>query len=325
MRRRSTGKRIELTDRDIEIFRVLDRYRFLRSTYLHAFVGGKSETRFKERLGDLYHEGGYLDRPEVQWRLVDSRYKPIVYELTRRGRQALDRQGAVPDRMPLFHRVDLGGCRQFPHAVMVSEIIASFELGARPNPNLRFISWEEILQRAPEETRALRIPFALPTRVRFMFPASAKQECIDTVAIPDAMFGLEYRHGGRRQYRFFALEADCGTMPIERSTLGQSSLLRKVCAYREVVSSQLHRTQLGLPNLLILIVTSSQPRLQAIQQLIKRVTGGSKLFLSTTTRATGESEPHMPLSSLLTEPWLRAGFDAVQLDQPEWSAAPPIA
>jgi hypothetical protein len=54
MRRKSSGKRVELTARDIEIFKVLQRYRYLRSTYLYAFVGGKNETRFKERLGALY-------------------------------------------------------------------------------------------------------------------------------------------------------------------------------------------------------------------------------------------------------------------------------
>src|SRR5580692_9118008 len=66
MRRTRTGRRIELTPRDIEIFRVLARYRYLPSTYIYAFVGGASETRFKERLGDLFHEG-YLDRPGRQW------------------------------------------------------------------------------------------------------------------------------------------------------------------------------------------------------------------------------------------------------------------
>src|ERR1700743_3862316 len=79
MRRTRTGKRIELTARDVEIFKLLSRYRYLRSTYIHAFVGGASETRFKERLGDLFHEG-FLDRPEAQWEFADARCMPAVYE-----------------------------------------------------------------------------------------------------------------------------------------------------------------------------------------------------------------------------------------------------
>src|ERR1700683_3784385 len=73
MHRTRTGKRIELTSRDIEIFRLLARYRYLSSTYIHAVVGGASETRFKERLGDLFHEG-YIDRPERQWELAGCRH-----------------------------------------------------------------------------------------------------------------------------------------------------------------------------------------------------------------------------------------------------------
>ncbi|MDX1486508.1 MAG: hypothetical protein R3229_18700, partial [Alphaproteobacteria bacterium] len=44
--RKPTGKRLGLTRRDLEIFHVLSRYRFLRSTYLYALVGGKSRKRF---------------------------------------------------------------------------------------------------------------------------------------------------------------------------------------------------------------------------------------------------------------------------------------
>jgi hypothetical protein len=67
MQRISSGKRIELTPRDIELFKLLYRYQYLRSGFLYAFVGGESQTRFKERLGDLYHDGRFINRPEQQW------------------------------------------------------------------------------------------------------------------------------------------------------------------------------------------------------------------------------------------------------------------
>src|SRR5271156_5031299 len=96
MRRRSTGKRIAITPRDIEIFRALGRYRYLRSTYLHALAGGASETRFKERLGDLFHEG-YLDRPAKQWEFARARYQPVVYELGEGARRVLSESGFAVD------------------------------------------------------------------------------------------------------------------------------------------------------------------------------------------------------------------------------------
>ncbi len=36
---------------------------------------------FIERLGDLYHEGGHIDRPRKQWQAINARYMPAVYEL----------------------------------------------------------------------------------------------------------------------------------------------------------------------------------------------------------------------------------------------------
>src|ERR1700680_3834716 len=60
MRRINSGKRVELTERDIELFKLLDRYHYLRSTFLYAFLGGRSETRFKERLGYFYYYRGLI-------------------------------------------------------------------------------------------------------------------------------------------------------------------------------------------------------------------------------------------------------------------------
>ncbi|MEJ0042771.1 MAG: hypothetical protein WDM81_11445 [Rhizomicrobium sp.] len=111
MKRTRKGKRIELTERDIAIFRLLSQYRYLRSTYIHAFVGGASETRFKERLGDLFHEG-YLDRPSQQWEFADARHMPAVHELGERGRRALEACAGCNDarRGPISRTKRTGSC-----------------------------------------------------------------------------------------------------------------------------------------------------------------------------------------------------------------------
>src|ERR1700692_4432912 len=96
MRRTRTGKRIELTARDIEIFRLLEQYRYLRSTFIYAFVGGESEKRFKERLGDLFHEG-YIDRPNQQWEFARARHLPTVHESDTGAARALRDSGIKVD------------------------------------------------------------------------------------------------------------------------------------------------------------------------------------------------------------------------------------
>src|ERR1700733_2948535 len=81
MRRINSGKRVELTERDIELFKLLNRSHCLGSSFLYAFLRGRSETRFKERLGPLYHDGGYINRPVQQWQFANCRYMPVIYEL----------------------------------------------------------------------------------------------------------------------------------------------------------------------------------------------------------------------------------------------------
>ena len=112
MRRISTGKRVELTDRDIELFKLLNRYHYLRSNFLYAFLGGNSETRFKERLGHLYHDGRYINRPEQQWQFANCRYMPVIYELDDKGEQVLRDRGLMQSDSPLLKKGRMGAYRQ---------------------------------------------------------------------------------------------------------------------------------------------------------------------------------------------------------------------
>jgi hypothetical protein len=222
MRRTQTGKRIELTKRDIEIFKLLDRYLYLRSTFIHAFVGGASETRLKERLGHLYHECGYLDRPQQQWQFANARHMPVVYENSDAAREVLRQLGIPSDEQsPTIVRSGTCSNRQFAHSRMICEILASIELGVRTHPNLRFVSWSEILAKAPEETRNSPHPFRIPV---LPSQASGGDWSVQRGAyiVPDGLFGLEYTIGEKKSYRFFALEADRATMPVARSAVGQT-------------------------------------------------------------------------------------------------------
>jgi hypothetical protein len=291
MHRTRTGRHIALTVRDTEIFRLLDRYRYLRSTYIHSFVGGASETRFKERLGDLFHEG-YLDRPTQQWEFFDARYRPVVHEL-----------GAGAKRVLWEHSNDNQGCallggeaqRQFRHSLMICETLASLELSVRANV-LRFISRSEILAKAPEATRASPAPFRLP------LPSGGH-------LVPDGLFGIEYRTGGAKSYRFFALEADRGTMPLARTARAQTSYIAKLEAYRDVIDSNAHRSYWGIPNLLLLTLTTSARRLDEMLSRVDRSTSSSAFLF----KALGDFALIRPAVGLLTEPWMRAGLPPLSI------------
>ena len=291
MRRTRTGKRLEITARDIEIFRLLRRYRYLRSSYIHAFVGGASETRFKERLGDLFHEG-FIDRPAQQWELANCRHVPVVYESGKGGERILRERG-IEDVEPVTFLAGTAR-RQFLHSLMICEILASLELGIRLRPDLRFIAWPEILARAPEKTRALAMPFRIPV------PSGG-------YIVPDGLFGIEYTVREKKSYRFFALEADRNTMPVDRSNSGQTSYLGKIAAYSEIISQRVHKVYLGLPNFIILSITTNRIHMQ---QIVDRLQGKREkaAFLFSTRDSVRFTTP---TPQFLLRPWKRAGLSSL--------------
>jgi len=313
MRRISSGKCVELTERDIELFKLLDRYRYLRSTFLYAFLGGRSETRFKERLGHLYHDGRYLNRPEQQWELVNCRYRPVVYELDAKGEQVLRERGLMNGNSPLLTKGRTGAYRQFAHQLMICECMASIELGVREDPNLHFISWQEILTKAPERTRSAHNPFELPVSISYSCPRTGRVCQADINMVPDGLFGLEYTRDGQKAYRFFALEADRNTVPVRRSDLGQTSYFRKILGYRQIVTQNIHKTHLGIPKLLILTVTTNEVHMANIMALVRELAseGKSKLFLFKTMDNVG------PAAHVLLQPWRRVGYEAVSISKSE--------
>lgn len=310
MRREPTGKRIELTERDLEIFRLLSRHRYLRSTFIHAFVGG-NKTKFLERLGDLYHEEGFLDRPEQQWQAANARYQPVVYELSRKGADALKANGGPGDIGALPGR-GAGPHRQFAHTLLTCEILASFELGVAETQSLRLVWWPQILAKAPTETQTARRPLQIGT-LGGIWPKEGREGAVE----PDALFGIEYRGEKQRSYRFFALEADRGTMPVERSNGEQSSYLAKLIAYRKIIANGVFKRWWGVPNLFVLTVTTSETRLGTIEAAVSKITEGrgSSVFLFKVFPAP-DGGGLLPMPQLLTEPWKRVGFESLDITRP---------
>jgi hypothetical protein len=285
---------------------------------LYAFLGGDSQVRFKERLGHLYHEGRYISRPEQQWQFANCRCMPLVYELDIRGEQVLRDHGLPVHGSPLLKKGRMGVSRQFAHQLMICECLASIELGVRQQPSLRFISWQEILAKAPERTCSKDNPFAIPITISYPRPGSGVTHSAEVKAIPDGLFGLEYARDGQKLYRFFALEADRNTMPVKRASLERTSCLRKVLAYRQIVTQDIHRSHLGLPNLLVLTVTTNEQHMRNIMALVKELATEAKstLFLFKTMSSLGDfQKAPAPTPHILTEPWQRVGAEPLSINE----------
>lgn len=291
MHRTGSTKPIALTLRDLDVFRWLLRYRYLRSTYLHAFAGGASEKRFVERLCELFHHG-FVNRAPQQWRFANARCQPLVYEAAVRAKSLLVATAGDDAR-----RTFLGPAahRQFEHSLMMCQCLASLELATLARSGLRFIPWPEILARAPQETRTSRSPF------RLAGPAGE--------IVPDGLFGLEYRSTGKSAYRFFTLEVDRGTMPLMRSGGSHTSYLAKLATYRGIIQCGVAKAELGIPNLFVLTVTTNRLRLSSLLQLASQQ-GGNPFFLFA---AVDEIGSMRPAAELLGSPWKRADFPPLSI------------
>lgn len=298
-KRQPTGKAVLLSARDIEILKLLNRYRYLRSNFIRAFFPNSDRGDLLDRLGDLFHEQPWVDRPRQQFRW--SPRGPVrhhtIYEITPLGRQVLRYQGITPllaDKLA----GSIGVTRHFPHALMVCDLLASIELGCREK-GIRFISWEEILNKAP--CRDHKNPFKIPINQKLK------------AIVPDALFGLEYPN---KTYRFFVLEADRGTMPIYRNNLNQTSYTKKLLQYREILSKKIYKSHFGIPNLYVLNVTTSEERMNHMIEALNQITSskGNSVFLFK------HQINHILCSppadaNMLKQPWSRAKYPNFRIDK----------
>jgi hypothetical protein len=237
---------------------------------------------------------------------------PLIYELDAKGEQLLRQLGLVQSGSPLLQKGRAGACRQFAHDLMICDCMASMELGMREDPALRFISWREIIAKAPETTRALHNPFEIPVSISHTFSNTKGTQRADIKIVPDALFGLEYTSNGQKSYRFFALEADRNQMPVARSNLRQSSYLRKILAYRAIAAQNIYKTHLGIPNFLVLNVITNERHMRSIMALLDEMTAkhGSQMFLFKSISTLGDFRiAPAPTSHILIAPWKRVGCD----------------
>jgi hypothetical protein len=253
--RQPTGKRIDLSPRDLAYFAALERHGPLSAPMLFALTKhlAANERGHKDRLTALYHEtktahgGPYLERPEQQFYSTNALCQPMIYELTNAATQALreagiPRQSLAPPSGPYLHRF------------LIAKITARAELKAA-GAGHRFISSGEIARhpRFPEET--LRTPKPLAVRVA------------GGIIIPDALYGVDF--GGK--FRFFAVEADRGTEPILGHGRLGNHLQGKIERYVSLLKAERFRLVWGIPVLTICIVTEQPVRADNLRMATARL------------------------------------------------------
>lgn len=264
---------LALTPRDLEILRLVAEHRFLSSMHLHQWLGGSRQNLLR-RLHRMFHHG-YLDRPTAQ---LDYYHRggsqPMVYGLGRRGAGRLRRDLNVP-----FARFDWAGRPRavgrlfLEHTLLVADVVTQLEVACRRRGDIHLVLLDGL---TPENGTVS------PRRTWLWSVTVASRQRVGVA--PDRVIALEPvdpANNGERQT--FFLEADRGTMPIQRSNLRQSSVERKLLAYEATWSQRIHQTRFGLPRFRTLIVTRSHDRASNILKRVRAMPRGRGLFLCAST------------------------------------------
>jgi hypothetical protein len=261
---------MKLTQRDLEIFKLLNRYRYLRRTFIHALLTTPFEQgRLRHRIYALA-AARYLSEPEQQKRSANYRYTPRVYELAPKGRQVLHEQG-----IPLIEWN--GSANEFWHQLMISDLVASVEIGCMWRGLPFKTRWDILGQR----------PFHLSStngNVR-----------------PDELFSINGTH--------FVLEADRG---IETNTKRWGE---KIDKYGDVLKARTYQFEWGIQSLIILNVFISTAKAENVRAYISDTLGKksrSLCFRGMKILGSHDIAPQ-PILSILDDPWHRAGHEPLTI------------
>ena len=290
-----------ITARLLDTLSAINRHGPLSTPYLFRLVcpGTKHDAGFIDMLQAAYHHG-YVDRPN---RLNHPKLwgNPMVYRLSDKGKATLKRHGLALAPVNVSSHTT--------HDYMVSCITASIEIGAR-SASYRYIAAGEIVNERKK-------PFHIPASVKRRFEYDGEEYNWDfsKPLIPDALFGIDY---GSTE-GFYVLEADRDTEDGFSPTITKNSIISKLLRYQDVMTKRAFESHFDISNLMVLIVTMPQSRVDFFEVLIKR-------FMRLPMREGGEpgssyvamtdippfSDFYTPpiMSDLFTREWVRAGTKA---------------
>lgn len=305
----STDARIVPQEADYRILEALDCHGPLPAPYLFEFVKPlrSNYTGHQKRLCQLYNEantphgGAYLSRPPQQGASFHARYQPLTYDIAAAGRIALAERGTISAHIP--PRTD-----PMHHRLMNACTTASIRLAAERSC-ISYVPLEQIVSHdaCPNTTRAAKNPLLVRLSGKTL--------------VPDDLFGLGYPSDARPTFRFFALEVDRGTESLDRTDLSQTSYGGKLPLYLDLMRQRLFTERWGIPNLLVLTVTTGPKRMSNMMEHVAQCTTHAPklrarfLFKWKPDFAGHWSVPPI-LHDLFDEPWDRCEYDPLRIDEP---------
>jgi len=247
---RDPGKTtFQMTDRDVEILKALNRYRYMRTGQIHSLLFPNTETKqpAARRLRNLYHHQ-FVSRATPYVKLGQP-MPEIAYYLGRKGRALLRDQGVVVK----YYRKSSEIKYQFlNHALAISEFRVALERAVEDLDNLildRFIPDFEMKKEA--SAYAGRRRYLLCTEITH--PAYQKTFIVH----PDALIKIDLRKDEKSAPLLLFLEVDQGTEGMER-------IRDKMTGYMLAIRQGIFRHYGGDAPVLVLFQAHNEKRAQVI-------------------------------------------------------------
>lgn len=311
-----TGRRIaEITERRLLWFERMRWYGPLPTTFLLDYsrlFGFKNEKRAREDLKLLVSEtdtpygGKLLHKPQQQFR---SRYHPrnqqLVYDVNGRSVEALKDAG---------RDIDVKHNDHMYHRMVKAWVIASIELAIlelkRRGHDIEYVPQHILLDgRSPRVT------------VPYRYYSEQQRRWIEREddLEPDYLYCIYY---GTRK-RTFALEVGRATETQWSEDFDRKTARKNTLQYAHLIGGKLYRELYGFDNLLLQHVVTNEEHMNNIAGIVHEIATSKKnpegannytLFK----HIPNYIEPFMPprpMYHLVTEPWLRVGYDPFDISQ----------
>jgi hypothetical protein len=192
----------------------------------------------------------YLYKPEQQWQRENSNYIDLIYDITALGRKTLLEHKIISQAqhdwyMRLHTR---GRYLNFWHQVFGAEVMGSIRIGLKNTPNVRLVSFYDIMAFAPPETQVKKNPLEID------LPNALK-------LAPDDFFGLIYETPGKDpEYMFYAREDDLANEPVKRIHSRGSSFYEKLLKYKTALTGGLIHKHFGISAPVVVITATTNKR-----------------------------------------------------------------
>ncbi len=299
------GGDFRVTDVDLAVLRLLNRYRYLPSNYIGVLLEMQGKY-YQDVLHKLRRKAGLIQCPTASWAAANARYRPAVYCLSPRGERLLQQRG-------LYVRQRKTGAA-FTHELGVSMLDALFSIGARTH-GLSLLSRETILQhpRCPKEARELADPWTISTTIDWP-ERGRNQRLLQAIRTDGEFFILARQHGKHRATLAFpGFEFDRRTEPLETENYERSSIKKKLLAFDQITAVGLYKAKLGLPNHVIAFITVNERHMQGMMRLAARLKHGDCfIFKTIQVLASLERFPE-PNDDLVLTPWQRSDGSSISL------------